>query len=178
VIPVALRFTTVRVTSALLLAVAAASGVHAWSSWSALEETRARLAVLRSRPVTSAPAATRVQPQADFTAQWPVSRIDDEVLDNALRDAQRLGVRITAATGGIHPESQELLRQSQLNIEARGTYGNIKNWLTEVIGRQSGLAVDALEVRRVDLGSGGSVGPPEVAAAVRLRLFMRPKEGR
>ncbi|HYE71064.1 MAG TPA: hypothetical protein VD932_06020 [Aquabacterium sp.] len=109
-----------------------------------------------------------------------MNRIDDELLDNALRDAQRLGVRITAATGGVHPASHELVQQLQFNIEARGTYGSIKSWLTEVMGRQSGLAVDALEVRRLDLASTGSgaAGSQEVAAAVHLRLFMRPKGGR
>jgi hypothetical protein len=168
---------TVRVLCALLAFFAVAGGLQAWVLRSQLDETRGRLAALRARAVEAARAPAMAPPPSDFTAQWPVGRIDDEVLDNALRDAQRVGVRIMAATTSVHPDSRDLVQQSQFAIEARGTYANLKAWLTEVTGRQSGLAIDALEMRRADVAA-GSAGPQEVVTSVRLRLFMRPKGAR
>ena len=169
---------TVRVLSAVLGLVAVAGGVQAWTLWSRLEETRSELASFQARSAEAGQPSVAPLPPRDFTAEWPAGRIDDQVLDNALRDAQRAGVRVVAATAAVHPDSRDLLQQSQFTIEVCGTYANLKSWLTEVTGRQSGLAIDALEIRRADPMVGSSGGPQEVLATLRLRLFMRPREGR
>jgi hypothetical protein len=172
-----LQPTTVRVLCALLALFAIGCTLQSWALWSQLDDSRAKLTSLRTR-VSAPPRVLGAPLPSDFTAQWPPRRIDDEVLDNALRDAQRVGVRITAANASVHPDSRDVVRQSQFTIEARGTYANFKAWLNEVTGRQSGLAIDGLEVRRAEVAAGSAGAPQEVVASVRFRLFMRPREGR
>lgn len=174
--PIVLRPRIVLALCALLVAVTAACTRLSWSLWSELETNRARLSALRSRIAESARSPSKPAPHTDFTVQWPAGRVDDEVLDQAVRDAQRIGVRVATATASMHPDSKDLVQQFQFNIEVRGTYANIKTWLTEVMARRSGLAIDSLDVRGVEaMSSSGLAAQQEVVAAVRLRLFMRPK---
>ena len=174
----ALTPVTIRVLSALLGLAAVAGAGQARMLWLQLADTRSRLASVHAQSADAGPRSAATRSPSDFTAEWPAGRIDDEVLDRALRDAQRAGVRVLVATAAAHPDSRDQLQQSQFTIEVRGTYASLKTWLTDLTGRQSGLAIDALEIRRADSMAGSGGGPQEVLASLRLRLFMRPREAR
>lgn len=109
----------------------------------------------------------------DFVVGLPaVPRVENLLRDASAWSAASAGgaVQLISASTQLIAATDRLLGRSDMSLQVRGRYADVKNWLRELLARYPSLALLGMDLHR---------DPAPVAdgiqATVRLRLYAQPR---
>ncbi len=94
-------------------------------------------------------------------------------LDDVVRDISRFATERNLRVGSLrieHAAPSGRLAQVQLTLAAKGTYSDLKSWLSELLARYPSVALKSLALQAPPAGSA------MVSANLTLTLFMKPAQ--
>lgn len=109
-----------------------------------------------------------------FMAAWPNAPQAERLIDTAVAAAPLAGVRIGSVAVLTSEAVPEALPATDVQVELRGRYAELKAWMREAGLRHANVGIVAIQIRGTDGGAAAAGGNDELEASVRLRQFARP----
>lgn len=154
-------------TAAALVTLSAMLLALAWNNSAGRDVRQARAAQLTAQNDlrVAQTAASRAGIRPDLSLLEP-KRLDDVVRDISQFAVQR---EVAIASLRIDPSAAAgAFSQVQFTVSAKGSYGALKGWLSEILARYPALALKAIALQAPAQGSA------QVGATFSLLLFLKP----
>jgi Tfp pilus assembly protein PilO len=97
--------------------------------------------------------------------------LDAGRLDEVVRDISRFAAQHSIRVGSLrveHAPTGGIYGQVQFNISARGNYGELKAWLSELLARYPSVALKSLALQAP------AQGASQVGATLSLLVYLKP----